>query len=187
MLLSALVSMTTSLLFPYIRGHLSDGFLWGISQLIAAIALLITSRISELRGVFVILPLCGFAFATVSYFLTELLFSLKAIYIVKCTILAYPHSAADCPSQSSPSSHSLPYLLRIVKSLPHQEELLHMPTGSILPWEEVTALTSLTAQVVMFSVVPSLFLLRPDSDDNKWGMVAAGVSSLLGALCAFLA
>jgi len=189
MLLSALVSMTTSLLFPYIRGHLSDGFIWGISQLIAAIALLITSRISELRGVFIILPLCGFAFSTVLHFLNELLLSLKGVYIVKCTALNRPHSAADCPAMSFPSahSHSLPYLLRMVKNLPHKEELLHMPTSSIRPWEEVTALTSLAAQVVMFSVVPSLFLLRPESDDNKWGMVTAGVSSLLGSLCAFLA
>lgn len=189
MLLSALVSMTTSLLFPYFRRHLSDGFIWGISQIISAIALLITSRISELRGVFIILPLCGFAFSTVLHLHNELLIHLKRIYTVKCTASNIPHSAADCPAYPYPSSHShsIPYFLRVVKNIPHKDELLHMPTSDLDPWEEVTALTSFIAQVVMFSIIPSLFLLRPDSDDNKWGMVTAGMSSLLGSFCAFLA
>ena len=188
MLLSALVSMATALLLPYIRRYVSDGFLWGLAQIIAGIALLTTWRINEFRSVFVVLPLCGFAFATVVHFHNELLLTIKGIYVVTCTVKDEPHSAKDCPALPfhTPHSNSIPYFLRVIKNIPHRDELLHVPATNSDPWEEVTTLTSLLAQVAMFSVVPSLFLLRPDSDDNKWGMVTAGLSSLLGSICAFL-
>ena len=189
MLLSTLVSMLTSLVLPLLRRHryFSDGFMWGLSQAVAAIALLTTSRITEFRALFVILPLCGFAFAMVKQFAEDSLKRLTPECVVECSMGDRAHRASDCPGVPfKQGRQTLPSFLRLLKGIPDEGEKLHLPEGVESPWTALLALTSLLGQIAMLSVVPSVFLLYPDSDDNKWGMVTAGVSSLLGSICSFL-
>jgi len=41
-----------------------------------------------------------------------------------------------------------------------------------------------SAQVLMFLIMPCIFLMFPDSDDNLWGMFIAGTSGLLSVIFA---
>jgi hypothetical protein len=42
----------------------------------------------------------------------------------------------------------------------------------------------LCAQVLMFLIMPTVFLMFPDTDDNLWGMAIAGGSGLLSVFFA---
>eukprot|EP01016_Furgasonia_blochmanni_P050988 TRINITY_DN7956_c0_g2_i1.p1 TRINITY_DN7956_c0_g2~~TRINITY_DN7956_c0_g2_i1.p1 ORF type:complete len:731 (-),score=98.39 TRINITY_DN7956_c0_g2_i1:317-2509(-) len=64
MLFTALVSVITTILLPKLRYIASDKVIFIVTQLISAIALLQTYQYDSFKAIFIILPLCGFSFAT---------------------------------------------------------------------------------------------------------------------------
>jgi len=49
-------------------------------------------------------------------------------------------------------------------------------------YKQMLNLSLFLAQILMFLVVPLIFILYPDRDDNLWGMLSAGVTGLSAAV-----
>jgi len=181
LLLNSLVSMFAGLMLPLVKRYIREKTVWAIAQALAAVALLTAFRVKEVREILVVLPLCGFALSTVVVVASGELEELTSRCVSVCDSLDFPHSAAACPSRPFAPKRSSYFSLS--KHDKDEDKQLHLPSGPD-PWPALMTLTSLLGQVSMFSIVPTVFLMWPEEDDNKWGMVTAGVSSMLGAICA---
>jgi hypothetical protein len=182
LLLNSLVCMLAGLMLPILKRHYKERSIWGVAQALAAIALLAAFKVREVKEILVILPLCGFALSTVVVIANIELEKLTRSHVSICPLLAIPHSASSCPSLPFPPKRNSYFSLFPPEG--NEEKSLHLPAGPE-PWAALMTLTSLLGQVTMFSVIPTVLLMWPEEDDNKWGMVTAGVSSMLGAVCAF--
>lgn len=181
LLLNSLVAMLAGLMLPTVKRYIPEKRIWAIAQALAAFALLTAFKVREVKEILVVLPLCGLAISTVVVVASCELEKWTKSHVIVCDSLYSPHSAASCPSKPfNPKSSA--YFSQS-KHDKDEEKQLHLPSGPE-PWPALMTLTSLLGQVFMFSIVPTVFLLWPEEDDNKWGMVTAGVSSMLGAVCA---
>ena len=141
MLLSAVVFMISSLVIKRYYHVMSKGackFIYILSQLAASISLLNCFNVDHFRDIFIVLPLCGFAFATF---------------------------------------HSMPEKIADIIEEKYEDQ----PKGI---YKNMLNLSLFLSQVVMFLIVPGVFLLYPERDDNLWGMLSAGVTGL--SACFFI-
>ena len=111
-------------------------FIYILSQLAASISLLSCFYIDSFRDIFIILPFCGFAFATF---------------------------------------HSMPEKIADIIEEKYEDQ----PRGA---YKDMLSLSLFLSQVVMFLIVPGVFLLYPERDDNLWSMLSAGVTGLSACL-----
>ena len=166
LLLTSLVCMCSHLCVPRLTTFVSERRLWGAAQGVAGVGLIAVYGRSEVREILVILPLCGCALMTVEVIIHREIRRVMQYSVSTCPIIDHPHSSVICPSTP-------------IYSL---SQKLHLPTDFPL-FSFIVTHVSLLAQVTMFSVVPCVFLLWPDLDDNRWGIVTAGCTAVLGAVC----
>jgi len=73
--------------------------------------------------------------------------------------------------------HSVPSILADLLEIEEKEKLKGR-------YRSLLSFGFFSAQCLMLLIVPCIFLLFPDSDDNLWGMFIAGTSGLLSVFFA---
>lgn len=179
MLGTSLIAMLSQIAIPWIlKSHLATrAQLLGVSHVIAAIALLSTLRIDEFSSIFVILPLTGFSVATILDLPEQIAEQLENEFVMECENLGYPHRQYECQKYFGGAKNQKIF----------EKSKLHIPVGYKQGiFSRMLGLSTLLGQIVMFSVVPGLFLYWPQMDDNIWGLASAGIAGAVGAFFAFL-